>query len=76
MATLAEAFNKIREDTGLAKKFVSDPSGTLKSLGVDTSNLHVSPSNTTNTISFARAVPTMSTAVCGSIGCGACVSVG
>jgi hypothetical protein len=77
MATLADAFNKIRADNALAKKFVSDPTGTLKSLGVDTSKLHVRPSHTTHTISYAKGSGAAASAtVCGSAGCGACVSVG
>ena len=77
MATLADAFNKIRADNALAKKFVSDPTGTLKGLGVDTSHLHVKPSNTHNTVSFSKGTGAAAAAtVCGSAGCGACVSVG
>lgn len=71
---LEQAFSAIRGSSALAEKFSSDPTGTLQGLGVDTSNLTVTPSSSTNTISR---IPSASNAnFCVSIGCGACASVG
>jgi hypothetical protein len=55
-----EAFAKIREDAGLAQKFVNDPKGTLESLGVATANL-----------STAQAGGSAKNGVC--VGCVVCV---
>lgn len=68
---LQQAFSAIRGSSALAEQFSSDPKGTLQGLGVDTSNLNVSPAATTNTIAKSA-----SNAACVSIGCGICASVG
>ncbi|MEL6477230.1 MAG: hypothetical protein AAFR17_07865 [Pseudomonadota bacterium] len=65
---LKAAMHEIRKDTDKAKAFLDDPEGTLKSMGVDTSAARIT--KTTH-------APVGSThSVCGSGGCGVCVSAG
>ena len=65
---LKAAMHQIRGDSAKAKKFVKDPAGTLKAMGVDVSKHHITTS---------KHVPTGGThGACVSAGCGACASVG
>jgi hypothetical protein len=69
MATLGNALDAVRADPALAKEFTADPTGVLKRLGVDTSKLKVSKVETVPQAGVA-------TAICVSVGCIACVSIG
>lgn len=71
--SLSDAFNAIRGSNALSKEFVASPLQTLSSLGVDTSNLKVTPNSNSNTIARASAA---NASACVSIGCGVCASVG
>ena len=65
---LKTAMRNIRADETKHSKFVKDPAGTLKAMGVDVSKTRIVKT---------QHVPTGSThGVCGSGGCGVCVSAG
>lgn len=65
---LKEALRTLRADPEKGRAFMSDPSGTLSSMGVDVSQ---------HKISTTQHVPTGAThGACGSAGCGVCASVG
>lgn len=70
--SLTDAFAAIRGSSALAKQFTEDPKGTLSKLGVDTSKLNVQRNDATNSMSRSSA----SNAICPSVGCVVCVSVG
>jgi hypothetical protein len=59
----------IRKDDAKGRAFLNDPAGTLKSMGVDTSNLNIKK---TGTASAAGATHD----ACVGGGCGVCVTAG
>jgi hypothetical protein len=70
MATLQEAFTRLESDSDLKHRFTEDPTGTLSSLGVDTSSLNISKTSDQNVTRVNAAT------VCFSIGEIVCFSVG
>ena len=69
--TLGAAFDQIRADPALAKKFTQDPGAVMKSLGVDTSHLKITKTQNPNPAAAAAAAN-----FCVSVGCVVCGSVG
>jgi hypothetical protein len=74
MATLQKAFEQLKSDPGLAKKFQKDPKGVLKELGVDPAKVHIS-----RTAGGRGLIPPPSQTLattCVSVGCIVCASIG
>jgi hypothetical protein len=73
---LQEAFKQMQGDQELAKKVTEDPEATLKSLGVDTSGLHIQeiPGGNAPFEAFSSVSPEIT--ACVSVGCVVCASIG
>lgn len=67
-----DVLSKVRGDPALTKQFIENPQQTLQKLGVDTTGLNVQKLPPRPTTAEAPAAA----AVCGSVGCIGCVSVG
>ena len=68
-----DVLSKVRSDPKLTKDFIEHPEQTLKKLGVDATGLTVQklPGR-----KITAEAPAGEAAVCGSVGCIGCVSVG
>jgi hypothetical protein len=66
---LRAAMSAIRKDDAKGRAFLNDPAGTLKSMGVDTSNLNIKKTG-------AASAAGVTHDACVSAGCGICATVG
>jgi hypothetical protein len=73
---LEQALEKVRTSPKEAEKFAADPEGYLQNKGVDTTGLKFGARDPELSDSDLEAVAGGQMAICGSVGCIACVTVG